>query len=132
MSLFPGFNTNIRHKNRIFHIQTEVLTSQDRHTISTLVYLEGRIFHSIKGNLKPEEALHRETAGLAIVRQHKEAIKKLISNQLIAAETPASPRNTITVVDFMELYEEKRLFSVIGCRTVNLRNAIAELMIESG
>ncbi len=85
----------------------------------------------MKGQLRPEEALHRETAGLVIVRQHKEAIKKLISNQLISTESTAPARNTISVVDFTELYEEKRLFSVTGSRTANLRNAIAELMIES-
>ena len=131
MSLFPGFNTNIRHKNRIFHIQTEVLSSGDRHTISTLVYMEGRIFHSVKNPLKADEAIHRETAGLAIVRQHKEAIKKLISNQLISAESAAAPKGTITIVDFMELYQEKKLFSITGAKTTNLRTAIAELMIET-
>jgi len=131
MSLFPGFNTNIRHKNKIFHIQTEVLSTGDRNTISTLIYMEGRIFHSIKNPLKPEEAVHRETAGLAIMRQHKEAIKKLISNQLVAADAAAAPRGTFTVVDFTELYQEKRLFSIAGLAIPNLKNVIAELMIET-
>ncbi len=131
MSLFPGFNTNIRHKNKIFHIQTEVLSTGDKHAVSTLVYLEGRIFHSVKSLLKPAEAVHRETAGLAIVKQHKEAIKKLISNQLAAADTAATTKGTLTIVDFTELYQDKKFFSVLDIKTTNLRSLIADLMIEA-
>ncbi len=132
MSLFPGFNTNIRHKNKIFHIQTEVLSTSDKHAVSTLVYLEGRIYHSVKSLLKPAESVHRETAALAIVKQHKEAIKKLISNQLAAADTAATTRGTtLTIVDFTELYQEKKFFSALDIKTINLRSLIADLMIET-
>lgn len=130
MALFPGFNTNIRHKNKIFHIQTEVISAGDKNSISTLVYLEGRIFHSVKGVLPPAEAIHRETAALVIVKQHKEAIKKLISNQLSAADSAALPRGTINIVEFTELYQEKKFFSVFDLKAVSLRGLVADLMTE--
>ena len=131
MTVFPGFNTNIRHKNKVFHIQTEVLSSgTEDHSVSTLVYLEGRIYHSDKSFLKRSDALHRETAATAIVKQHKEAIKKLISNQLKATD-PATSASKSVAVDFLTLYQDKNYFSCGEGKPPLLRRILSDMIMDS-
>lgn len=128
MSVFPGFNTNIRHQNRLFHIQTEVLVSESENNISTLVYIEGRIFHSITNIMKPSESVHRETATMAIIKQHKEAIKKLISNQI--AELDNSTETKLGKINFIELYKEQELFLCSKIKPQHIKSLTKKLLID--
>lgn len=130
MSIFPGFNTNIRHKNKIFHIQTEVLSKENSNTINTLVYLEGQIFYSINNELAQSESLHRETAALAIKKQHKEAIKDLISDQL-QNDKESENISIEGSINFSELYNSDELFSFSNKKTTQIKTTIKKLLIES-
>ncbi len=45
-----GFNTNVRHRGRIFHVQTEQ-TKRPRPQVTTLLFEGGTILHSVRTDL---------------------------------------------------------------------------------
>src|SRR5260370_3371992 len=78
-----GFNENVSHEGRIFHVQTEVLWGAEP-VIETIIYCGGRIFFSKKSRRseltsQPEEVVGtRELAS----KQHRIAIAGIKMNKL--------------------------------------------------
>ncbi len=76
--MITGFNTNVRHGGRLFHVQTEDSGRDHPHVISHLYY-EGSILGSEKteyGELVGSEDLRAEVRGL-MERQHKKMVRQL-------------------------------------------------------
>ncbi len=108
MFVFPGFNSNIEHRNKTFHIQTEVNDAQGTNKINTLVYFSGRIFFSRSTELQQEDLANRETASIAIRRQHNRVIRDLISDQLKPQENQVTNNDEI---DFEGFYGNDKIYS---------------------
>ena len=78
-----GFNNNVRHKTRVFHIQTEDSGVNHPHIITHLFMDGGRILKSVKKSY----AEHVGTDGMSdVVRnmmkeQHKEMLRSLKSGE---------------------------------------------------
>ena len=77
-----GYNTNISHKGKQYHVQTED-SGLKSHSIVTLLYHQGAILRSVKtsyahiiGNPDFEKQLRN-----IMKRQHREAIKELITGK---------------------------------------------------
>jgi len=110
MFVFPGFNSNIEHRNKKFHIQTEVNAVEGINKINTLIYLAGRIFLSFSNELGKDDSVNRETATVAIRRQHNRVIRDLISDQLESKnDSPATGE-----IDFSGLYGNNEIFTCYG------------------
>lgn len=128
MFVFPGFNSNIEHRNKTYHIQTEVNSIDSNYKINTLIYLAGRIFFSSSTELKKEDSVNRETSTIAIRRQHNRIIRDLISDQLETKE--ASVENTESnEIDFCGLYRENDIFSCYGKCFDNPHKTYKKLLI---
>lgn len=107
MFVFPGFNSNIEHRNKTYHIQTEVNSVEGKNKINTLIYFQGRIFRSFSTELDKEDSVNRDTAKIAIRKQHNRIIRDLISDQLEEkAEKKSRPE-----IDFEGLYGKNKIFS---------------------
>jgi hypothetical protein len=125
MFVFPGFNSNIEHRNRTYHIQTEVHTMEGANKVNTLIYLAGRIFLSVSTELSKEDSANRETATGAIRRQHNRIIRDLISDQLETQKESGSKEE----IDFAHLYSGNDLFSCYGKCFDDARNTYKKLLI---
>jgi len=81
--MLGGFNTNIRHKGRIFHVQTED-SGRRRPKIVTLLYEGGVILTSCKSSYEDKvdaedlEAVVREL----MERQHHDMVQALKNGEL--------------------------------------------------
>ncbi len=104
MSGQTGFNTNINHKNKLYHIQTEVNSVKDEKTINTLIYFEGQICFSEKHKINSSLTISSDLILQEVKSQHKEVIKKLISNEILS-------QNNTETVNFQQLYLKKQLFT---------------------
>lgn len=82
MISLPGINTNVRHKNQLYHIQTEVNTVNSKKIVSTLIYLKGSIRHSFKSEVSDEATHDKAVFRSRIELCHRKAIKKLVSGDL--------------------------------------------------
>jgi hypothetical protein len=77
-----GYNTNVRYKGKVYHVQTED-SGLGRNTLITLLYYEGAILHSKKSSYadligNPDfEGRLREM----MKEQHKEVLKGLIAGK---------------------------------------------------
>jgi hypothetical protein len=69
-----GFNTDVRHQDRVLHVQTEV-TSRPRPQITTLLFEGGTILHTLKTKLTGKEA--GEALRTRMETQHREFIEAL-------------------------------------------------------
>jgi hypothetical protein len=106
MFVFPGFNSNIDHRNKKYHIQTEVNKVDGISRINTVVYLSGMIFLSVSSEIKGDDAVSREAAVSSIRKQHNKVIRDLISDQL-APQKFVSDKDS---VDFVGMYGNNRIF----------------------
>jgi hypothetical protein len=110
MFVFPGFNSNIEHRNKTYHIQTEVNSVGDENRINTVVYLSGTILTSTATTLSKEDSLNRETAVKAVRKQHNKVIRDLISDQL----APQKKKDNKDAIDFSGMYGNHKALSSQG------------------
>jgi len=125
MFVFPGFNSNIEHREKKYHIQTEVNAVQGKSKINTLVYLSGRIYLSFSSEMNEEDSLTRETALSAIRKQHNKIIRDLISDQLEAD----TEQNVSEGIDFAAMYKDKNIFYCCSDDADNTRELLKSLII---
>jgi len=87
--MVTGFNTEIECEDIRYHIQTEVMPSQDA-AILTLVYKAGAIIDRVKRNYREilGEAPTREEVRFLAERQHRRVIEAIQERH---GMTPASP-----------------------------------------
>ena len=110
MFVFPGFNSNIEHRNKTYHIQTEVNSVDDENKVNTVVYLSGTILTSLSSILSQEDSINRETAVRAVRKQHNKIIRDLISDQL----GPQKKKLDQDAIDFAGMYSNHKALSSEG------------------
>ncbi|MEM1026442.1 MAG: hypothetical protein AAGD10_16525 [Myxococcota bacterium] len=92
--MLPGFNHNIRHQGRVFHVQTEDNGLTDPRIVTQL-FLEGHVLaveRSGYADLVQGQQAHRERLRERMQGQHKNMLKKLVEggfDGLLAGFTPA-------------------------------------------
>ena len=77
-----GYNTNISHKGRQYHVQTED-SGLKSHSIVTLLYYQGAILRSVKtsyAHIIGSPDFEKQLRNI-MKRQHREAIKELITGK---------------------------------------------------
>jgi hypothetical protein len=77
-----GYNTNISHKGKQYHVQTED-TGLKSQSIVTLLYHQGAILRSVKtsyANIVGSQDFEKQLRNI-MKRQHREAIKELITGK---------------------------------------------------
>src|SRR5262245_31097565 len=80
--MIPGYNHNVKYKERIFHVQTEDSGKKQPHII-TLLYYGGNILESVKQSYADKVNLPNIDEDLPNImqKQHKEVLKGLISGR---------------------------------------------------
>lgn len=80
--MFIGANTNIKHKGKIFHIQTED-GGLDQHTLTTILFKNGAILSSRKTSYIdiPKSPTYAETIKEMMQEQHKQMMRDLVSGK---------------------------------------------------
>jgi hypothetical protein len=91
-----GFNTNVRHLNRVLHVQTES-TTRPRPQITTLLFEEGTILHAQRTDWSGEE--EGTSLRQRMEAQHREFIGALRAGALdrelgLEGEGPENPGDT--------------------------------------
>lgn len=78
--MIPGFNHNIKHKGRVFHIQTEDSGAKNPHIITHL-FVGGNILASKKTNYDELVGQHdyEKTVRSMMEEQHKQMLRNLIN-----------------------------------------------------
>jgi hypothetical protein len=102
-----GFNTNVRYRERVFHVQTEDSGPQHPHVI-TLLYEAGAILYSKKTSYADRKGGSIEAAVRELMEhQHRDMVKGLKSGVLDEAiglkatsEKPRDTRRTPEVIEF--------------------------------
>ena len=77
-----GYNTNISHKGKQYHVQTED-SGLKSHSIVTLLYHQGAILRSVKtsyAHIIGSPDFEKQLRNI-MKRQHREAIKELITGK---------------------------------------------------
>lgn len=77
-----GYNTNISHKGKQYHVQTED-SGLKSHSIVTLLYHQGAIIRSVKtsyAHIIGSSDFEKQLRNI-MKRQHREAIKELITGK---------------------------------------------------
>jgi len=137
MPVFPGFNSNIRHRGKVYHLQTEVNTVRGLHNISTLVYLGGEIYHSTKTALTEEQAVNEEAAAPYIRSQHQEIARLLLSGELVTETVTKEDLAEIIIddapppLDFMDLYKNEAYLKNKPLQIDSLAMAIRSLVKQT-
>lgn len=77
--MISGFNHNIRHKGKTYHVQTED-GGEANHSIVTHVYLGGVIMDTVRNSYQDLQGLpdRKERIRERMKAQHLEEIRKLI------------------------------------------------------
>jgi len=77
-----GYNTNVPHKGKLYHVQTED-SGLSKHTLVTLLYHEGAILRSKKTSYADIIGLSdfKERLREMMKEQHKEMLKELIAGK---------------------------------------------------
>ena len=80
--MIPGYNHNVKYKERIFHVQTEDSGVKNPHII-TLLYYGGNILESVKQSYADKVNNADLDAQLPNImqKQHKEVLKGLITGR---------------------------------------------------
>ncbi len=88
--MVPGFNHNIKHKGRVFHIQTEDSGAKNPHIITHL-FVGGNILASKKTTYAEIVGQHEfeNTVRSMMEEQHKQMLRNLINGVYDEAETGA-------------------------------------------
>ena len=100
--MLPGFNHNIKYKDKIFHIQTED-NGEDNPLVISHIFVGGNIIATKKtdySNLLGKEGF-RDKLREIMERQHKELIKELITGKF-------DSHPLVGVADKTERYESKK------------------------
>jgi len=81
--MLVGYNTNVRYKDKVYHIQTED-TGIDNPVIVTFLYYQGAIIASRKTNYANiiNEPDYKEKVAKIMKVQHKYMIRELLSGRL--------------------------------------------------
>jgi len=74
--MITGFNTDVKHKAKVFHVQTED-KGRENPKIETLVYLGGQILDSIKVPYQNDPPLSEATISDMMEAQHKRIIRNI-------------------------------------------------------
>jgi len=122
MSRQTGFNTNINHKNKLYHIQTEINSVKEEKTINTLIYLDGQICFSEKNKINSRILQSNELILEEVKSQHKDVIKKLISNEILSDKNANS-------IDFETLYLKESPFPLKTTET-SIKEKIRKLILS--
>ncbi len=92
-----GYNTNVPHKGKLYHVQTED-SGLSKHTLVTLLYHEGAILRSKKTSYAGIIGLSdfEERLRDMMKEQHKEMLKELIAGRtseepVLEDQPPPSP-----------------------------------------
>jgi hypothetical protein len=87
-----GFNHNIRHQGKLYHVQTEDLGQRNPWVVSH-VFFEGAVVGSIKSSyadrLGAPDLSQQVMAQMQ--RQHKEALRNVVQGQYDAPQAPVAP-----------------------------------------
>ncbi|MGI6393257.1 MAG: hypothetical protein ACOX2F_00770 [bacterium] len=102
MFVFPGSNSNISHRGKKYHVQTEVNKVNGLSKINTLVYLAGTICFSLSSEMNKDDLFNRESAENAAEKQHNKVIRDLISDQL----TSQKETEEAGAINFGKMYED--------------------------
>jgi hypothetical protein len=83
--MFAGYNTNISHKEKIYHIQTED-SGQDNPVIVTFLYSEGAILASKKTgyNHVMDNPDFEQKVRTIMKEQHEQMINELLAGKYAA------------------------------------------------
>ena len=90
-----GYNTNVSHKGKQYHVQTED-SGLKSHSIVTLLYHQGAIIRSVKtsyAHIIGSPDFEKQLRNI-MKRQHREAIKELITGKS-EAKLPADAQEPI-------------------------------------
>ncbi|MDP2339793.1 MAG: hypothetical protein Q8O67_02455 [Deltaproteobacteria bacterium] len=89
--MIPGFNHNIKHKGRIFHIQTEDSGPKNPHIITHL-FVGGNILASKKTQYSDivGQPDYEKTVRSMMEEQHKQMLRNLVNGVFDAVETAPS------------------------------------------
>jgi hypothetical protein len=75
--MITGFNTDVKHKSRVFHVQTED-KGRGNPKIETLVYMGGEILDSCRTTYEAEKSTMTEDEIIQLMEaQHKRVIKSI-------------------------------------------------------
>jgi len=74
--MITGFNTDIKHKTKVYHVQTED-KGRENPKIETLVYLGGEILDSTKVAYRNDPPLSEESISERMETQHKRVIRNI-------------------------------------------------------
>ena len=92
--MIGGFNHNFMHNGRLFHVQTEDHGPRNSY-ISTHVFEDGGIIGSLRSSYDPNGTIEGEKGSESVIRnlmirQHKRAIRMVISGESFTASAPPS------------------------------------------
>ncbi len=81
--MFIGINTNIQHKGKTYHVQTED-GGLDQHTLTTILFINGVILSARKSHYLdiPKSDGFDETIKGMMQQQHKQMLRDLVSGKL--------------------------------------------------
>jgi len=104
-----GYNTNVTHKGKTYHVQTED-SGPSKHTLVTLLYHEGAILRSKKTTYAGIIGLpdFKERLKDLMKEQHKEMLKELIAGESSgepALEDQAAPPSAVEDGEIRHLSE---------------------------
>ncbi len=74
----PSLNHNVKHKDKIYHVQTEDRGSRNP-IFQTDVFYEGKIIHSFQQEYKPNQK--PEVIKQFMIEQHKFVIRQLMNGE---------------------------------------------------
>lgn len=110
--LVGGFNTNVRHRGRTFHVQTEDSGPSRPHVV-TLVYRGGTILHSKKQSYSTSDGAGTEAIRDRMESQHREVVRALKVGELDVL-LGLAPEAQKTVLEFGDgLLTDRSLDEVI-------------------
>jgi hypothetical protein len=96
--MLVGYNTNVKFKGNVYHVQTED-SGLTNPIIITLLYIKGTILSSKKVSYEhmANSPDYKETVRELMKKQHKSMIKELISGKYTAGDTPEAPDEPSTL-----------------------------------
>ncbi len=123
MPAYPGFNTNVRYNSTLYHVQTEVISSETAKNIHTLLFCEGRICYSESVQAEENILFEREMLFSVVEAQHKNVIKKLLTGIVDVK------KEEFHGINFIQLYSIPDLVSKTGIHT-KFADAVKRLVLN--
>jgi ketol-acid reductoisomerase len=126
--MLVGYNTNVKYKGNVYHVQTEDNGLRNP-TIVTLLYIKGTILSSKKVSYEhlANSPDYKETVRELMKKQHKNMLKELISGKYTAGDTPEPSDETST----LEKNKEPQQESQTKCKiTKSLDDVLLDYIIK--